>query len=176
MHSRLRALPALAAVSLCLATPADRVSAQDPAAAPGAPAGESVRASTGPGVRSVQVIPPEGLRWQHDAEFPELNRALLYGTQTEAEPYVYRLRAYAPARIPLHTHARTEYVTVLKGTLHHAPEGAARASARACGPGCFVVVPPGEGHQGWLEAGTVLQVHGVGPTEAHPRQGHPGPG
>lgn len=122
--------------------------------------------TSSPSVRSYQAVVPDALEWQNHPEFPELDRAVLYGSLVFAEPYVYRLRAYAPARLPLHGHARTEYITVLKGRLHHAPEDRTRASAETCGPGCFVVVPGGQRHQAWLEAGTVVQVHGVGPTEA----------
>lgn len=167
MSTHVRLTTLFAAAFLLPAASTHVVSAQEPTGA----SGTSSPQSAGPAVRPIQVTEPAALHWQHDAEFPDLDRALLYGTQTSAEPYVYRLRAYAPARLPLHAHARTEYITVLQGTLHHAPEGETRASARACAAGCFVVVPPGQAHQGWLEAGTVLQVHGVGPTEAHPPGG-----
>ena len=107
------------------------------------------------------------LRWILDPEFPELDHAVVSGDLRSAGPFVYRLRANAPAALPLHTHGKTEYVTVLRGLLHHAPEGAGRDAAVACGPGCFIVIPAGRGHQAWLETGTVIQIHGIGPVEAH---------
>lgn len=132
-------------------------------AAPALPAQEAPPAS-GP---SVTVIEVDGLSWRPDPEFPELDHATVHGDLRTAGPYVYRLRANAPAELPLHTHSRSEYVTVLRGTLHHVPEGGERADARSCGAGCFVALPPGRGHRAWLETGTVLQVHGIGPVEAH---------
>lgn len=106
------------------------------------------------------------LEWQADPEFPELDRAPLYGSMIFAEPYVYRLRANASVHMPLHGHERREHITVLQGRMHHALEGGTRETADTCGPGCFIVLPVGQRHQVWLEAGTILQVHGVGPTEA----------
>lgn len=152
MRLRCKLIPTLTAACLSPAILSPGVSAQE---------------SDGPSARSIQVTPSDVLHWQEDAEFHELHRAPLYGNQISAEPYVYRLRAYAPARFPLHAHQRTEYITILQGTLHHAPAGGTRASAEACGAGCFIVIPPGQEHQGWLEPGTILQIHGVGPTEAH---------
>lgn len=108
------------------------------------------------------------LAWRPDPDFPELDRAVLRGSPRFAEPYVYRMRAYAPARLPLHAHPRTVYVTVLQGTLLHGREGEAREQARICGSGCFLTIPAGRAHQGWLEAGTVVQVHGAGPAESVP--------
>lgn len=112
------------------------------------------------------VVVVDDLSWTSDPEFGELDYAVVYGNVRSAQPYVYRLRANAPATLPLHTHGRSEYITVLSGTLHHAPEGAARSSARSCEDGCFILIPAGRGHQAWLEAGTVLQIHGTGPVRA----------
>ena len=132
---------------------------------------------TEPGPASpVTVVEVEGLRWQPDPEFPELDHATVHGNLRTASPYVYRLRANAPAELPLHTHSRSEYVTVLRGTLHHVPEGGDRADARTCGAGCFVVLPSGRSHRAWLETGTVLQIHGIGPVEAHFPSAPPGRG
>lgn len=113
------------------------------------------------------------LVWRPDPDFPELDRAVLRGDPRFAEPYVYRMRAYAPARLPLHAHPRTVYVTVLRGTLLHGREGETREQARGCGPGCFLVIPPGHGHHGWLDPGTVVQVHGAGPAESVPTEPAP---
>lgn len=123
--------------------------------------------TSSPLVRLVQVVDAGELRWQPDPEFPELDHAPVQGDLRTAGPYVYRLRANAPAELPLHTHERTEYVTVLRGTLHHVPEGGDRADARSCGEGCFLMIPAGRHHHAWLESGSMLQVHGTGPVEAH---------
>lgn len=119
-----------------------------------------------PKLRAYQVTTAESLYWQESSEFPEVDRAALYGSTIFAEPYVYRIRANAPAHMPLHSHERREHITVLQGRIHHALEGETRATAKACGTGCFIVVPAGQQHQMWLEAGTIFQSHGVGPTEA----------
>ena len=155
MPVRLTLTAAAALVALTTAGAAD-AAAQETASAP---------------ARPYNVVKSEDLSWTLDPEFYQLDHAVVMGNLRAAEPYVYRLRANAPAELPLHTHGRTEYVTVLRGTLHHAPEGADRSAARPCGEGCFIVIPAGRGHQAWLEPGTVLQIHGTGPVEAH---GHPG--
>lgn len=127
-------------------------------------AAQEAASTSGP---TVTVIEADALRWRPDPEFPELDHATVHGDLRTPGPYAYRLRANAPAELPLHTHSRSEYVTVLRGTLHHVPEGGERADARSCGAGCFIALPSGREHRAWLEPGTVLQVHGIGPVEAH---------
>lgn len=119
------------------------------------------------------LVTEDDLVWRIDPEFHQLDHTVVFGDPSSSGRYVYRLRANAPAALSLHSHEKSEYVTVLRGTLEHAPEGASRNAARSCGAGCFVVIPAGRGHQGWLAAGTVLQIHGVGPVEAHTHPADP---
>lgn len=116
-----------------------------------------------------RFLVPGDLEWVPEADMPGLALAMVSGSRRSAEPYVYRLRADGETTIAMHTHTRTEYLTVLEGAFHYAPDTETRGTARRCGPGCFLAVPPGRGHQGWLEAGTVIQVHGIGPIETHSR-------
>lgn len=117
--------------------------------------------------RPYHVVTDSELSWRIDPEFPELDHAVLYGNLDLGGPYVYRLRANGPATIPLHTHGKSEYVTVLRGSVEYAQEGSDRSEAHSCVEGCFLVIPAGRGHQAWLSSGTVLQIHGTGPVEAH---------
>ena len=113
-----------------------------------------------------QVTDVEHLSWHVDPEFPQLESAVLYGVVSNAAPYTYRLRATRDGHVTLHSHERTEFITVLAGTLYHATGNEDRSSARRCTAGCFIVIPAGGSHQGWLTAGTMLQVHGLGPIDA----------
>lgn len=136
--------------------------------APGAPA--QVAADTPPLVSGAphQIFSADDLRWHDDPEFPGLKSAVLFGVVSNSTPYTYRL--WAPGEdggyVGLHSHDRTEFITVLAGVLYHATEDGDRSTAERCEPGCFLIVPGGGSHQGWLEAGTILQIHGRGPIDA----------
>jgi mannose-6-phosphate isomerase-like protein (cupin superfamily) len=137
--------------------------------APGAPA-QVVADNTPPHATGAphQMFVPGDLQWHDDPEFPGLKSAVLFGVVSNSAPYTYRL--WAPGEdgghVSLHSHDRTEFITVLAGTLYHTTEDGDRSSAERCEPGCFLIVPSGGSHQGWLEAGTILQIHGRGPIDA----------
>lgn len=132
-------------------------------ASPQEPGTSSTAASAAP----YRFLVPGDLEWVPEADLSGIAVAMVAGSRRSAEPYVYRLRADEETPIAMHTHTRAEYLTVLEGAFHYAPDTETRGTARRCGPGCFLAVPPGRGHQGWLEAGTVIQVHGIGPIETH---------
>lgn len=113
-----------------------------------------------------QVTEDDQLSWHVDPEFPQLESAVLYGVVGNSVPYTYRLRATRDGHVSLHSHEKTEFITVLAGTLYHATGNQDRSAARRCTPGCFIVVPAGGSHQGWLTPGTILQIHGRGPIDA----------
>lgn len=116
--------------------------------------------------RPYQMFHPDGLDWHDNPEFPGLKSAFLYGIVSNSAPYTYRLWAREEGYVGLHSHGRTEFITVLSGVLYHATGDGDRSSATRCEVGCFMVVPVGGSHQGWLEAGTILQIHGLGPIDA----------
>lgn len=115
-----------------------------------------------------QLFLPGELSWHDDPEFPGLKSAVLFGVVSNSVPYTYRLWASGEGggHVGLHSHDRTEFITVLAGVLYHASEEGDRSTAERCEAGCFLVVPAGGSHQGWLEPGTILQIHGRGPIGA----------
>ena len=81
--------------------------------------------------------------------------------------FVYRLKMPAGYRIPPHLHKASENVTVLSGLFFiGSGEKLDPARGQELPVGAFVSVPPNHPHYAWAgDTETVVQVHGVGPTD-----------
>lgn len=86
--------------------------------------------------------------------------AVLEGDPTQEGPFVFRVKAPDGYRIPLHTHPKTERVTVISGTFHLAMGD---MPAQAMPAGTYGHWPAGMKHHVWVEGETVVQFHGEGP-------------
>lgn len=95
---------------------------------------------------------------------PGAQIAVLEGDPSKEGPFVFRLKLPDGYRVPPHTHAKTERVTVLSGTFHLGM-GATfdRDAARPLPAGSYGYWPAGMKHFVWAEGDTVLQFHGSGP-------------
>ena len=86
--------------------------------------------------------------------------AVLEGDPTKEGPFVFRVKVPDGYRIPLHTHPKTERVTVISGTFHIQMDD---KPAQAMPAGTYGHWPAGMMHTVWVEGETVLQFHGEGP-------------
>ena len=114
------------------------------------------------------LYPPGGIEWK--VAPPSLpggaKMAVLEGDPTKDGPFVMRLRAPDGYHIPPHTHPKTERVTVISGTMFLAMgENLGRSAAKTLSAGTYGFWPAGMKHTAWFDAGTVIQIHGIGPWE-----------
>ena len=92
--------------------------------------------------------------------------AVLEGSPQKNDLFTVRFNVVDGMVMPPHTHPKDERVTILKGKAAVAfGEKAGREDAREFGPGDYYVNARGAVHSVWLEAGTVLQITGIGPWE-----------
>jgi quercetin dioxygenase-like cupin family protein len=113
------------------------------------------------------VSTPDLLKWVEPPVLPGARLAIVHGDPGKEGPFVYRVKMPAHYRIPPHRHKAAENVTVLAGTFHvGAGEKFDQGSAQELPVGGFVSIPPDHAHFAWAGGQeTVVQVHGVGPTD-----------
>lgn len=94
--------------------------------------------------------------------------AVLSGHPKKADMFTVRFHAPGEFYMPAHTHPKDERVTLLKGKAAVAfGVNATREDAKEFGPGDYYINKRGAVHKVWLQKGTVLQITGIGPWEAH---------
>jgi len=93
--------------------------------------------------------------------------AVLEGDPGKEGPFVYRVKMPANYKIAPHYHKATENVTVLSGVFFIGMgEKFDQGSGKELPIGGFVSVPPTHRHFAWAGGEeTLIQVHGVGPTD-----------
>ena len=113
------------------------------------------------------VVMPDGLKWVEPATLPGARLAVLQGDPSKEGLFVYRLKMPAGYKIPPHLHKASENVTVLVGVFSIGlGETFDQGSGQELPAGAFVSIPPKHAHYAWAGAQeTVVQVHGVGPTD-----------
>lgn len=113
------------------------------------------------------VALPDGLKWVEPAPLPGSRLAVIQGDPSKEGLFVYRLRMPAGYRIPPHMHKASENVTVLSGVFFIGlGEKLDQSKGQELPVGGFVSVPPNHAHYAWVGGmETVVQVHGVGPTD-----------
>ena len=83
---------------------------------------------------------------------------------TEATPFVLRIRCADGSKIPAHWHPTDENVTVLKGTfLVGMGESFDESKLQTMNVGNFVTVPKEMRHFAMTKGETIVQVHAMGP-------------
>jgi quercetin dioxygenase-like cupin family protein len=113
------------------------------------------------------VAMPETLKWVEPATLPGARLAVVQGDPSKEGLFVYRLKMPAGYRIPPHLHKASEHVTVLSGVFSvGVGEKFDQGSGQELPAGGFVAIPPNHSHFAWAGGQeTVVQVHGVGPTD-----------
>jgi quercetin dioxygenase-like cupin family protein len=113
------------------------------------------------------VSMPDTLKWVEPPVLPGARLAVVLGDPSKEGAFVYRLKIPAEYRIPPHLHKAAENVTVLSGTFFIGiGEKFDPGAGRALPAGGFVSIPPDHAHFAWAGGQeTVVQVHGMGPTD-----------
>ena len=113
------------------------------------------------------VAMPDTLKWVEPPVLPGARLAVVHGDPSKEGLFVYRLKMPANYRIPPHIHKASENVTVLSGVFFIGlGEKFDHGSGQELPVGGFAAIPPKHPHYAWAGAQeTVVQVHGVGPTD-----------
>jgi len=113
------------------------------------------------------VVSPDTLKWAEPPILPGAKLAVVQGDPSKEGPFVYRLKMPAGYKVPPHFHRAAENVTVLTGVFYLGlGEKFDQGSGQELPVGGFVSVPPKHPHYTWAgPQETVVQVHGVGPTD-----------
>jgi quercetin dioxygenase-like cupin family protein len=114
------------------------------------------------------LYPPDKIEWQDGpASLPKgAQIAILEGNPNKEGSFVFRVKVPDGYRIPSHTHAKPERVTVISGTFHIGMgEKFDQRKGEAMPVGTFGTWPAGMKHYVWVKGETVLQFHGTGPWE-----------
>jgi len=113
------------------------------------------------------VVSPDTLKWAEPPILPGAKLAVVQGDPGKEGPFVYRLKLPATYKVPPHIHKASENVTVLSGVFYLGlGEKFDQGSGQELPAGGFVSVPPKHPHYAWAgPQETVVQVHGVGPTD-----------
>ena len=94
--------------------------------------------------------------------------SILSGHPKKPDMFTVRFRAPADMYMPPHTHPKDERVTILEGKAAVAfGANAERNTAKEFGPGDYYINRRDSVHIVWLSKGTILQITGIGPWEAH---------
>ena len=110
---------------------------------------------------------PETLKWVEPPVLPGARLAVVQGDPSKEGLFVYRLKMPANYKIPPHYHKASENVTVLTGEFFiGVGEKFDQGAGQGLPVGGFVAIPPNHAHFAWAGGQeTVVQVHGVGPSD-----------
>jgi len=113
------------------------------------------------------AVTPDTLKWAEPPVLPGAQLAVVQGDPSKEGLFVYRIKMPAGYKIPPHTHKASENVTVLSGVFYFGVgEKFDQGSGQELPTGGFVSVPPKHAHYAWAgPQETVVQVHGMGPTD-----------
>jgi len=109
------------------------------------------------------LIPPDDLRWVRHGD--EYETAVLLGDPDAVGGlYVMRYRILVACDVPAHWHPEDEHVTVIAGEVFLGfGERFSGADLRPLAAGSYAMIPRKRPHFTQYTAGTIVQVHGIGP-------------
>jgi quercetin dioxygenase-like cupin family protein len=110
---------------------------------------------------------PDTLKWVDPPTFPGAKLAIVDGDPGKPGLFVYRVKLPANYTVPPHFHKASENVTVLAGSFFVGlGDKVDQGSAKELPVGGFIAIPPTHPHFAWAGTqDTLIQVHGVGPTD-----------
>jgi quercetin dioxygenase-like cupin family protein len=113
------------------------------------------------------TLVPDALKWVEPAVLPGARLAVLQGDPAQEGLFVYRFKFPANFKVPPHFHKAGENVTVLTGSFFVGlGEKFDQGSGQELPVGGFIAIPPKHPHFAWAgPMETIVQVHGVGPTD-----------
>jgi quercetin dioxygenase-like cupin family protein len=108
---------------------------------------------------------PSRMEWRPAESLPRgAQIAVLEGDPSKEGFFTMRIRMPDGFRVPPHSHARQERVTVISGVLNLGSGDRFDATkTQALGPGTYSSMPAGMTHFGWTKGETVLQLSTLGP-------------
>lgn len=112
------------------------------------------------------IFPTKEIKWQDGpASLPKGAKiAVLEGDPGKEGPFVFRVKVPDGYRIPVHTHPKTERVTVISGAFHIGMgEKFDEKAAKAMPAGTYGYWESGMKHFVFVKGETVVQFHGMGP-------------
>ena len=113
-----------------------------------------------------EIFPANKIEWKDGpASLPKgAQIAVLEGDPSKEGPFVFRVKVPDGYRIPLHTHPKTERVTVISGTFNIGMgEKVDEKAAKTMTAGTYGYWDAGMKHFVWTKGETVIQFHGMGP-------------
>lgn len=114
----------------------------------------------------ITLIPTDKLEWKDaPASLPKGAKiAVLEGDPSKEGPFVFRVKVPDGYKVPVHTHPKTERVTVISGTLNVGMGDEFEAKATSAMPaGTYGYWEAGMKHFDWVKGETIVQFHGMGP-------------
>lgn len=114
----------------------------------------------------IALFPADQIEWRPGpASLPKgAQIAVLEGDPTKEGPFVMRLKVPDGYRIPVHTHPKTERVTVISGTFNIGMGDTFDMNeTQAMLAGTYGHWEAGMKHYVWIKGETILQFHGMGP-------------
>ena len=113
-----------------------------------------------------KVFLPQDIKWGPTP--PSLaagaEAVVLYGDPAKEGMFALRIKAPPGYRIPPHTHAKPEVITVISGKFSLGMGSTAdRASVESLPAGSFSSMPPGVAHYAFFDEETVVQINATGP-------------
>jgi len=115
---------------------------------------------------TVSLHRPDSLKWQDGPLSLPVGAkiAVLEGDPAKPGPFVFRVKVPDGYRIPVHTHPKSERVTVIAGTFNIGMGDKFEADKAQPMPiGAYGTWPPGMKHFVWVKGETIVQFHGDGP-------------
>jgi quercetin dioxygenase-like cupin family protein len=113
-----------------------------------------------------KLYPLQTIEWKDaPASLPKGAKiAVLEGDPSKEGPFVFRVKVPDGYRIPLHTHPKTERVTVIAGTFNIGMGDKVDEKATKPMPaGTYGFWKAGMKHFVWTKGETIVQFHGEGP-------------
>lgn len=113
-----------------------------------------------------KLYPIQAIEWKDGpASLPKGAKiAILEGDPSKEGPFVFRVKVPDGYRIPLHTHPKTERVTVIAGTFNIGMGDKVDEKATKPMPaGTYGFWKAGMKHFVWTKGETIVQFHGEGP-------------
>lgn len=117
-------------------------------------------------MKEFKVFPVDTIEWKQGPPSlpPGAKMAVLEGDPSKEGPFVFRVKVPDGYRIPVHTHPKTERVTVISGTFNIGMGDKFDATkTKAMPAGTYGHWETGMKHFVWIKGETVVQFHGIGP-------------
>ena len=113
-----------------------------------------------------QLFPSAGIEWKPGPSSlpPGAQIAILEGDPAKEGAFVFRVKAPDGYQIPVHSHPKTERLTVIAGTFNIGMgEEFDKQAAKPMPAGTYGYWKAGMKHFVWVKGETIVQFHGEGP-------------